>query len=122
MAVWSALRTDELRGSFRLDAEFWRSEYLDIEAAVRRLKHKPLGKLALSIRKGAFNILADSYTESGIPFYRSANVGTIVPNDADLVFISAERHREEYKTRLRRGDLMLAKCPFWKGDPAGLRG
>jgi restriction endonuclease S subunit len=60
-------------------------------------------------RKGVFNILAESYVEHGIPFYRSSNVGQIIPKESGLAFISPVRHALESKTGLRRGDIMLAK-------------
>lgn len=109
MVVWSAVKLSALGGAFRLDAEFWRPEYLHVEHAITRQRHTKLGDLAVSIRKGVFNILADSYVEEGIPFYRSSNVGSIIPRDVDVAYITPERHAQEKKTALTRGDLMLAK-------------
>ncbi len=109
MAVWSAIKLSALGGAFRLDPEFWRPEYLRVEREIKRLPHKKLGDLSLSLRKGVFNILAESYVEKGVPFYRSSNVGAIVPKAVELVYISKRRHAEEQKTALKRGDIMLAK-------------
>ena len=109
MAVWTAIKLSALGGAFRLDPEFWRPEYLRVERTIRRLPHKSLGALELSLRKGVFNILAESYVEEGVPFYRSSNVGVIIPKTSDLVFITEKRHEEESKTALKRGDIMLAK-------------
>lgn len=109
MAVWSAIKLSALGGAFRFDPEFWRPEYLRVERIIRKHHHKKLGNLALSLRKGVFNILADSYVEEGIPFYRSSNVGVIVPKTSELVYITTKRHAGEGKTALTRGDIMLAK-------------
>ena len=109
MAVWSVVKLSEFRGAFRMDAEFWRPEYIAIENTISAMTHAKLGDLVTSIRKGVFNILAESYVEAGVPFYRSANVGEIIPKDADTVFITERRHAEEHRTALRRGDIMLAK-------------
>ena len=109
MAVWSPVKLSALGGAFRLDPEFWRPEYLRVERELRRWPHKRLGDLALSLRKGVFNILADSYVDKGVPFYRSSNVGEVVPKTSELVFISPGRHVQEKKTALSRGDIMLAK-------------
>jgi type I restriction enzyme S subunit len=109
VAVWSSIFLSGLGGAFRLDAEFWRPEYLAVERGIRGQPHDSLGSLAVAIRKGVFNILADSYVESGVPFYRSSNVGVIVPKTSGTVFITAERHAEEANTALGRGDLILAK-------------
>jgi restriction endonuclease S subunit len=109
MAVWSIIKLSGLGGAFRLDPEFWRPEYLRVERAIKKLPHKKLGDLALSLRKGVFNILAESYVETGVPFYRSSNVGAIVPKTSELVYISEKQHASEHKTALKRGDIMLAK-------------
>jgi hypothetical protein len=109
MSAWSVVNVSGLPGAFRLDAEFWKPEYVGTDRAIRSVPHKTLGELALSLRKGVFNILAESYVDDGVPFYRSSNVGTIAPRNSDLVYISAQRHAEERKTALKRGDIMLAK-------------
>jgi len=109
MAVWNSVSLSELRGTFRLDAEFWQPEYVEVEAALLAQSHDRLGDLVTSVRKGVFNILADSYVDDGVPFYRSSNVGKIFPKEGGLVFITPKRHAEESKTALRRGDIMLAK-------------
>jgi hypothetical protein len=109
MAVWSAVKLSNLGGAFRLDPEFWRPEYLAVEREISRLPHETLGELSLSLRKGVFNILAESYVDEGVPFYRSSNVGAIVPKCTDLVYITEQRHAEERKTALVRGDIMIAK-------------
>jgi len=109
MPVWNSVRLADLVGTFRLDAEFWQPEHLEVEAALLKQQHARLGDLATSIRKGVFNILADSYVDEGVAFYRSSNVGKILPKESGLVFITPKRHAEESKTSLRRGDIMLAK-------------
>lgn len=109
MAVWNAVSLSELRGTFRLDAEFWQPDYVQTEGTLERQSHEPLGELLTSIRKGVFNILAESYVDDGVPFYRSSNVGKIFPKEGGLVFITPKRHAEESKTALKRGDIMLAK-------------
>jgi restriction endonuclease S subunit len=109
MAAWSVVNTAQFVGAFRLDAEFWQPEYLAVEKAIGKLHHLKLGELTTSIRKGVFNILADSYVEEGIPFYRSSNVGQIIPKESGLAFITNAKHASESKTGLKRGDIMLAK-------------
>ena len=109
MAVWNSVNLSELQGTFRLDAEFWQPEHLQIESALLSQPHSRLGELVTSVRKGVFNILADSYVDEGVAFYRSSNVGQVFPKESGLAFITPQRHAEESKTALRRGDIMLAK-------------
>jgi restriction endonuclease S subunit len=98
-----------LRGEARLDAEFWHPDYLQTEQAILAHRWQKLGDLSTSVRKGIFYILASEYTESGVPFYRSSNVGTIIPSEHNLAYISPKKHEEEQTTALRYGDIILAK-------------
>jgi restriction endonuclease S subunit len=109
MAVWSAVKLSVLGSVLRMDPEFWHPQFLRAEKLILGLPHEKLGEVVISLKKGVFNILADSYVEQGIPFYRSSNVGAIMPKDSDLVYISEKRHADEKKTALKRGDIMLAK-------------
>lgn len=56
-----------------------------------------------------FYILAREYADRGIPFYRSSNVGAILPKEDGLAFITPAKHKAEYKTALEAGDLMMVK-------------
>lgn len=73
---------------------------------------KPLGRLASTIRKGIFDINASNYSESGIPFVRISNLHEGLIDDNDLAFIPEKIHAAEFKTALRRGDIILSKTAF----------
>ncbi|MEH1098227.1 hypothetical protein [Micromonospora sp. CPCC 205561] len=109
MATWSSLNLREAQGSFRLDAEFWQPDFVQNEAMLRGMKCRRLDEICRDVRKGIFYILAEDYVSDGVPFYRSANVGDILPKENDLVFISEERDAADWKTSLGRGDVVLAK-------------
>lgn len=109
MAAWSQISTSNLVGSIRLDAEFWQPAYLTKEKVIRSGEHIALGALVSTFKKGIFYILAREYADKGVPFYRSSNVGTILPKEEGLAFITPAKHREEYKTALETGDLMMVK-------------
>lgn len=109
MAVWSEISTSTLVGALRLDAEFWQPKYLDKEKQIRSGDHTHLGALVTTFKKGIFYILAREYADQGVPFYRSSNVGAILPNEDNITFITEKKHSEEYKTALTTGDLMIVK-------------
>lgn len=109
MAVWSEISTSSLVGALRLDAEFWQPKYLDKERKIRSGGHTSLGALVTTFKKGIFYILAREYADQGVPFYRSSNVGVILPNEDNITFITEKKHSEEYKTALTTGDLMIVK-------------
>ncbi len=109
MATWSHISKSNLVGAIRLDAEFWQPDFLNKEKAIRGASHTSLGSLVSTFKKGIFYILAREYAEDGIPFYRSSNVGAILPKENGLAFITNEKNRSEYKTALEAGDLMMVK-------------
>jgi restriction endonuclease S subunit len=109
MAVWSRISTSDLVGALRLDAEFWQPAFLAKEKQIRAGRHIALGSLVSTFKKGIFYILAREYADQGIPFYRSSNVGAILPKDNGLAFITPAKHKAEYKTALETGDLMMVK-------------
>lgn len=109
MAVWSQISTSNLVGAVRLDAEFWQPYYLEKEKIIRSADHVHLGSLVSTFKKGIFYILAREYAKSGIPFYRSSNIGNILPKEENLAFINEKKHTLEAKTALSPYDLMLAK-------------
>jgi type I restriction enzyme S subunit len=109
MAVWSHISTSDLAGAMRLDAEFWQPTYLAKEKSIRAGNHVALGDLVSTFKKGVFYILASEYSDEGIPFYRSSNVGEILPKDEGLAYITPLKHKAEYKTALAHGDLMMVK-------------
>lgn len=109
MAVWSQISNSRLVGASRLDAEFWQPAYITREEIICSGDYASLGSLVTTFKKGIFYILAREYAENGIPFYRSSNVGSILPNDEGLTFITKEKHQEEFNTALEFGDLMIVK-------------
>jgi len=109
MAVWSQISKSDLVGAFRLDPEFWQPAFLAKEQTIRAGNHVNLGALVSTFKKGIFYILAREYAERGVPFYRSSNVGEILPNENGLAFITTQKHKEEHKTALEAGDLMMVK-------------
>jgi restriction endonuclease S subunit len=109
MAVWSEISTSDLVGAVRLDAEFWQPAYLEKEKAVRKNENAALGSLVSTFKKGIFYILAKEYADSGIPFYRSSNVGAILPREGGMTYLTEKKHQDEYKTALETGDLMMVK-------------
>lgn len=109
MATWSHISKSNLVGAIRLDSEFWQPDFLNKEKVIRGASHTSLGSLVSTFKKGIFYILSREYAEDGIPFYRSSNVGEILPKENGLAFITTEKHRSEYKTALEAGDLMMVK-------------
>jgi hypothetical protein len=98
----------------RVDSLYFGKEVMRTDALVRgfRTGFVELGETAKSFRKGIFDIKADSYTDSGVPFIRISNLRSGIVNDAAIAHISDEAHTAELKTEVRRGDLVMSKTAY----------
>lgn len=72
MAVWSVVKTSELEGSKRLDAEYYRPEYLQAADELRRRGATRLGDLLSDIRYGIYT--EPDYLSEGTEFVRALNL------------------------------------------------
>jgi restriction endonuclease S subunit len=99
----------------RIDAEYYKPEYLEIIRFLDNIKKKklfdvkPFKNITIAIRKGIFYILASEYVEEGVPFLRVSNLKDPLLNEADLVYISEEKNEEHINTCLLPGDLAISK-------------
>ena len=113
MAVFSELNYSVCKD--RLDAEYYRPEFIENEKTLRTLSKSPdiqlsiLRKVTKKIKKGIFYILAEEYKEEGVPFLRVTNLKNLFIYKADLAYISEEKNIEEKKTSLRSGDIVISK-------------
>lgn len=113
MAFFAEVNTDDIFGAIRLDAEFYQPKYQENESLVRRYPvTTTLGKLAPTFVKGIFDINAEEYVETGIPFVRINNLKNCVIQEDSIAFISPERHAIEQKTALKKHDIILSKTAY----------
>lgn len=79
---------------------------------VEAMPHVQLGEIATVVRKGIFDINADVYTETGVPFVRITNLQSGLISTDDIAFIPPAIHEAESKTALFRGDIILSKTAY----------
>ncbi len=97
----------------RLDAEYYKPEYLNIDKLLA--KGLPLGDISKTFDlqsngsfKQIFTILNDG-NDKNIPYIRSGNVGNFFIKKNDLSFISSEAHNKLKKTHTKLGDILMAR-------------
>lgn len=98
----------------RIDSLYFAREVM---AAERQVESLPCGyttfaETASTFRKGIFDMKADSYTESGIPFVRISNLRHGLISEADIAYLPEEIHEKEDKTALEYGDIILSKTAY----------
>ena len=93
----------------RLDAEYYKPSFLEIEKNLSKLHCERLRNLVESIKKGIFYILAGEYRARGVPFLRVSNIGNPFIEKKDLVYISPEKNQEHKSTSLKTEDIVISK-------------
>ena len=72
MAVSNIIRLHEITNRLRVEAEFYRPEYVKCHEAIKGIPHSPLRVLIHKITDGTH--FTPRYAESGVPFYSAVNV------------------------------------------------
>ncbi len=108
MAVFSIVKLSELEGAKRIDAEYYKPEYLNLISKLKTQKSKPLnGFLMLLYRYPTFYNL--EYYKKGVLVLKGediTNEGFIQNQSQD--FISIEDAKRFPKTILKEGDLIFS--------------
>lgn len=96
----------------RIDDTFFNKLAVLTQRRVEAMPHVQLGEIASVVRKGIFDINADAYTETGVPFVRITNLQSGLISTDDIAFIPPAIHAAENKTALFRGDVILSKTAY----------
>jgi len=114
MAVWSEVMVSTIRERRRFDADYYRPEYLRIERVLRsRSAWTTLGALARPLfSKGIFDIKAEEYVESGVPFVRITNLRDCTIDSNGMVYLTPERSKKDIRTELAQYDIVLSKTAY----------
>lgn len=98
----------------RLDSGYYAKPMLAADMLIRKNPsgYDELGALFSRFVKGIFDINAESYGESGVPFLRILNLRKGIIDDSNVALIPEKIHAEEIKTELRRGDIVLSKTAY----------
>ena len=120
MAVWTEVLYSHLSDEHRSDAEFFKPEYIKLDAELDRISEiERLGTLSLFVKKGIFDISPTRYTTNGVPLIRTFQIKTPIANHQNLVFLSEKDHSKAFfKTELFPGDIVLTKIGAGIGDVA----
>lgn len=116
MAVWNVINLHEIKNKLRIEAEFYRPDYVVCYKTIERLPHIKLRPNSLKISDGTH--FTPRYTNDGVKFYSAVNVKEgFFAYDESFKFISAEEHRLIHKRcPVQSGDILLRKVgvgPRW---------
>jgi type I restriction enzyme, S subunit len=111
----SILRMGEVRKDnprTRLDAGYFSRLAVETQRCLETLPHVRLGAQCRVFRKGIFDIKADTYASSGVPFVRIGNLDDGLLDVRGIAHISREAHEASAETALRFGDFVLSKTAY----------
>ena len=112
MAVFNIIKLSELEGAKRIDAELYQPRHLNTRRALAKIPHTRIGEIAQRCKKGIFDIKAEEYVSTGVPFIRIFNLKNGLIEDSDLAFIPLTIHKKEKKTEFHRNDIVLSKTAY----------
>lgn len=99
---------DRVKQNDRFEPDFWViGDFID--NVLSNHKHKKISEYSKFIKKGIFDLKAERYKTSGIPFLRISNLKYFELGTEDLVYISEEDNKANPKTILRHGDIAFSK-------------
>ncbi len=99
---------DRIKQNDRFEPDFWVIGNF-IDKILQHHKHKKISEYSKFIKKGIFDLKAERYQTSGIPFLRISNLKYFELGTEDLVYISEEDNKANPKTILRHGDIAFSK-------------
>lgn len=110
MAVWSNTSLSEISESFgRLDAEFFRPEYLTNDHLLEKLPLTSLRTIASKIDVGHVGSMVKHYTDAGVLLLQTQNVKEFFLDLNHTINITPGFHDRLNKSKIRRGDILIAR-------------
>jgi len=111
MAVFSVIKLSEIGGTKRIDAEYYKPEYLSLLDRFKKsgIELKPLKSFILSIQKG-IEPGSEEYQNAGKPFIRVSNLSIYGFIDRDQKYLSKKVYQElKENYEPNQGDILLTK-------------
>lgn len=103
-------RSSSLERTKRIDAEYFRCDFLASEALLKSKPHDHVAALA-KVSDGNHFTISEDFVEKGVPYYRGQDVvGQFFIENATPNYITEEAYNRTYMRRshLRKGDVLLS--------------
>jgi hypothetical protein len=106
MAVWSEVAWSNLTDDARLDAEYYRPEYLSQEGAIEAGPRERLDSIA-DVSDGNHISIAGEFCETGIRYLRGQDLSDFFVSDSDPAYIPEPTYDTLKRSHMRPGDVLL---------------
>jgi len=110
MITYSIIQKSQVECAYRLDAEYYQPDYLEVAKRLRLLPHKTLGDISDSIVSfGAYALTSlIEWRDEGIPFIVAENVKEGFINLEGVRHISDKSDEILKKSRVKKGQVLLS--------------
>jgi len=108
----SIINKSDIVSAFRIDAECYQEKYISAQKKLLKIENTRLGDEVFIFSKGIFDIKSECYSTSGVPFVRIGDLKNFVIEQGNIIYIPETEHLKNYKTALKRGDIILSKTAY----------
>ena len=105
MAVWTSIHLSDVRSGFRIDSEFYKEEYLQIDHELFRLQRSSLGRLA-KVTDGEHGSV--KFVDDGIKYLTAENVKQGYVNFDGVRYVGPEVDQRNARARVNVGDVLIS--------------
>jgi hypothetical protein len=107
MAEWSTVSISGLGHAQRIEAEYYRPQYLEMAARLRAANSTPLIRFLAFLTDGT--LVTPKYVAQGIPFLSSSDIDPFVISQPIEKFISQAEHAGLRHCQPQAGDVLMSK-------------
>jgi type I restriction enzyme S subunit len=109
MAVFSVIKLSELEGAKRIDAEYYKPEYLEVRNKLSSISTKEIKDISKSVVSfGAYSLCNYiSFQKEGIPYLNVENIKEGYIDWSDIKYIDPLVHKLLWKSKVREGQVIL---------------
>ena len=107
MAVWSEINLSDLGHALRFEAEYYKPEYLKMDAKLRSASAIPLTQYLSYLTDGTH--VTPKYVQHGIPFLSSSDVDPFLLPNIINKFISQNEHDGLKHCQPTADDILMSK-------------
>ena len=105
-----------LNDRFRLDSEFFKREYLDIEKSIMKNSFKRLSNIDYKIKHPAE--IKREYVENGVWFFRTQNIRPLKIEESNDVYISSQDAVKLVNNHIKYNDIVITRTGANYGQTA----
>lgn len=120
MAIISIIHKKNIEGFQRIEAEYYKPNYLELLSKLKNVSNEKLIKLTYFIKKGIFDLPPSNYCAEGIPLIRTTEIKSEIATLTECARIPEAIHNNHLNNELNSGDIVFTKIGANIGDTAYL--